>query len=572
MSFQFIKCCIFFIVLSIPWSLAVASEQNNIDKANDIIKKQIQHEIQREKFDTKQKQAPKQKDIYETEQIVVNGDRDELECIEIDTINIRGSTIFDEEEFEELKKPYLKNCNGMDNLTNLLNKITNMYIDKGYVTSRAYLKQQDLSDGTVDIDILESRIERIEFINTSPLIFMNIYEDQILNLRDLEVELQQRNRLRSLDYNINLKPGTKPGYSVVGIVAVLRGNPYYGSVGVNNFGSQNTGKYQFSLNGNYENLFNISDILSLNINSTDKVFQSHNYSNGSSVQYSFPYGRVLFDFNYLLSQFDIAAKDEFSHDIITSGSSNTMDFGAKYKLYHNLEHALELIGRFHRVQSKNALTVYIEDDNGNLFPNTTSLAQQSYTLASMIFGVNYSYQTDMFNTYVNANVIQGLGGQSSIDTQVPQNKDFTKFELQMNMSKRFSSEYEPTFNCSFIGQYVDKYVFAVDEISIGGPYSVRGFGESGISGEQGFYVRNDLSFASYKENIRFSPYMGLDYGYIAAFKSTTKEADILGSAVGIKSSYKGAVLDLFYHHPLKDAAVIKKQNVGFFGFSLNYYL
>lgn len=555
----------------IPMALiANVPSQEALDHANTLIQEQMSLDKQKDNFKYKLQQDAEQKKIYEVEPIVVEADRNELECVQIEVINICGSSLFDNDMFESLKKPYLNNCNGLTNLTNLINKITNMYIDKGYVTSRAYLKQQDLSDGIVDIDILEGKIEKIEFVGIAPIDFMNIYEKEILNLRDLEVEIQQRDRLRSYDYNIELIPSTQQGYSIVKIIAHKVDNPLYGSLNVNNFGSESTGKHQIALNTNYEDLLDFDDIVSLNVNTTNNAFKQHNYSKSISINYSFPIRRFLFDINYLYSKFDILSKDELANDIIIFGNSNTFSFKSNYKLYHSENHSLELNGAYTRKENKNYLTIFTDDGSGNLIPSTASLAQQSYVLANAMVGIKHTYQTYGIHYYTNFNIIQGLAKQSRVDNEVPQNSEFIKYELELSLLKRFDMLYEPTYNLSLMGQITNKNVFAADEISIGGPYSVRGFNSADIYGEKGFYIRNDFSLNSNIQNFRISPYIGLDYGYIAHFEDYTERANILGSTVGFKSSYKDIFLDLFYHRPLVDNPHIEQLNSGFTGFTFSF--
>ena len=117
----------------------------------------------------KEKKVIEENKTYDMKLIEVNENSKEDDCIEIEKISIKNSTIFDEDDFEELIKPYLNNCNGMKNLSNLRDKISNMYIDKGYVTSRAYFKPQDLSDAEMKNKVIYfMSIDKVfDYINIS---------------------------------------------------------------------------------------------------------------------------------------------------------------------------------------------------------------------------------------------------------------------------------------------------------------------------------------------------------------------------------------------------------------------
>lgn len=173
------------------------------DVVNDVINKHIRDEQQKKVFNEQKDDGNiKENKTYDTKLLEIGKDSTEKNCIEIKKININNSTIFEEKDFESLIEPYLNNCNGFKNLSNLRDKISNIYIDKGYVTSRAYFKPQDLSSGVVDIEILEGKVEKIESENINSANLYFAYEDEILNLKDLEVAIQQAQRLQSQKVNL----------------------------------------------------------------------------------------------------------------------------------------------------------------------------------------------------------------------------------------------------------------------------------------------------------------------------------------------------------------------------------
>ena len=59
---------------------------------------------------------------------------------------------------ERLLKPYIGQCLGVSQLNELLKVITDYYLGKGRVTSRAYLPQQDLSTGHLQVLVVEGKV------------------------------------------------------------------------------------------------------------------------------------------------------------------------------------------------------------------------------------------------------------------------------------------------------------------------------------------------------------------------------------------------------------------------------
>ena len=66
-------------------------------------------------------------------------------CFPIQEIQLKGADSLSANERDTMFQPYIGQCLGVSQLNELLKVITNHYIDRGLVTTRAYLPQQDLS-------------------------------------------------------------------------------------------------------------------------------------------------------------------------------------------------------------------------------------------------------------------------------------------------------------------------------------------------------------------------------------------------------------------------------------------
>ncbi|QKF68531.1 hemolysin secretion/activation protein, ShlB/FhaC/HecB family [Arcobacter venerupis] len=526
------------------------------DISTNIINKNIKDFEEKKVFEEQKKNEKiEENKVYDMKLIEVSEDiKNEENCVKIEKINILNMTVFNEDDFEDLVEPYLNKCNGLKNLSNLKDKISNKYIDKGYVTSRAFFKLQDLSDGVVDIDVVEGKIEKIinENINISNL--YTSYENKILNLRDLEVVVQQAERLRSQNLDLQLIPGTKVGYTIVKIVNNGNLKSYFGNIGINNYGTKKTGQYQIYNNFNYENLFGINDILDLNINSTNNIFKNNDKTFGSSINYSFPFERFLFDIFYNYSNYKQINSDEFNNLFQSDGNNDSFGLDISYKLYHSSSHTIELLLNFQKKETENVL-------------NDVRLDLQSYSSSSFEWGIKHSYKGDSFDYYSKFLMSQGLSGES--DEYAKQEIDFTKYVLDLGFNKYFDTSNNLKYNFYLRGQISDNNLFGTEEISMGGVYSVRGFNDTGLSGNIGFYTRNELSAQYNLDDYIVIPYLGLDYGYVTENENNIG-GNIIGSAIGTRFYLGSMNLELFYNLPLKDAENTKDESSNFFGFNLMY--
>ena len=78
-------------------------------------------------------------------------------CFPIKDIELKGADSLPAPDRERLLKPYIGECLGVSQLNALLKVITDYYIDKGLVTSRAYLPQQDMSKGHLQVLVVEGK-------------------------------------------------------------------------------------------------------------------------------------------------------------------------------------------------------------------------------------------------------------------------------------------------------------------------------------------------------------------------------------------------------------------------------
>jgi len=137
-------------------------------------------------------------------------------------IEVIGNTVFRQDEISAIVKPYEGRDLTLNDLLKVRSQITQLYIDHGFITSGAYLPDQDLSNGVVQISILEGTLPKIEIEGIQRINPEYVrYRVQLGITRPFNVEKleSQLNLLESelLFKNIEsvLKAGEKPGESVL---------------------------------------------------------------------------------------------------------------------------------------------------------------------------------------------------------------------------------------------------------------------------------------------------------------------------------------------------------------------
>ncbi|MCF7360841.1 ShlB/FhaC/HecB family hemolysin secretion/activation protein [Vibrio sp. A1-b2] len=461
----------------------------------------------------------------------------ESQCFEVRNIQFSGNTIYTDDELSQAID-FRAGCIGLNTINEYLRRASNHYLQAGYVTSRAFLVPQNLSSGTLEIEVLEGKIEKIllngSVVDSLLMAFSNV-SDHVLNLRDIEQGLDQINRLSRYNAQIKLLPSTRAGYSIVDIQSNIGSLGSIGG-GVNNGGQKSTGEEQVSIDASAENLFNIFDQWTLS--STHSAAFAHSKNSESLyLGVDVPYGYWNIGYRTSYSTY----KTEFSNQGFTfdsTGQTNSHDIDIKWLFYRD-------------GVSKSALKTTVSHRREKNFILGTLLEAGSRNLSSLSFALEHSTRLGKGFLTVSPKVSFGtdwFGGEQNLSS----NPNFPKAQF---LKSTFSGSYtypvssNLSFATTLFGQWSNDTLYANERVSIGGEYSVRGFKNTSISGDEGYYWRNDLTY-----QLGRWPYLGsvtsrlaLDTGSIAKDSSDEYErGSMMGSSLGLftQSQYASSSLSI----------------------------
>ncbi|WP_405045458.1 POTRA domain-containing protein [Pseudomonas aeruginosa] len=174
---------------------------------------------------------------------------DDERCFEIRRIELEGAGHLDESARRQLLAPYQGRCLGVGQLNALLKAVTDHYLDRGYVTTRAYLPQQDLASGTLRIIVVEGRLEGLDSSAlASPRELAMSFPGrtgELLDLRELEQLVDQLSACRRARRNWSWCPAARSAAAVR--LKGERDKPWRVSATRNNDGDVSTGEQQMGL-------------------------------------------------------------------------------------------------------------------------------------------------------------------------------------------------------------------------------------------------------------------------------------------------------------------------------------
>lgn len=544
------------------------------DAVTKRIKKQQQlkrEQQQRQRDARRSLNAPLKNPTLKPENSLANGGH----CFEISTIILDGATLLTKEEKDNLVGDYLGKCLGLKQINALLKVVTAFYMDKGYITTRAYLSQQNLSLGTLTIIVQEGHLTSFSWEGSSGLsdrqidLAMPISYNSKLNLRDIEQGLDQLNRLQSNSVKTEMIPGESQGQTQV----VLNNQPqkrWATSASYDNSGQENTGQYQQGLNVSGDNLFGLADYLSFNYQSDTSSKKKDESSVSNSIHFDIPYGYWNFDFDVSyfrhFSQFTSGPTTFISH-----GRTRNQSIRTSYLFLRDQNSKNGVRLTLNRNQSQN----YIQDVILDSSKKTSSAKLEFYREQ---FITNGRWQ-------LSGSIHKGLRlfGALSDDDQLPfsPRAEFEKANINFTFSKQFTLADIPlSWDSDLRTQYSSDVLFGGQQFSIGGLYTVRGYKEDGLFGNSGALLRQQLSynlsnynpFDSFKYLGQWKLFLAYDVGAVKNKEPTTKSFHGLsGWAVGFSSGGGMWSWSMTYAQPLdKPNGIIPKSSQFDFTISANF--
>ncbi|MEP8629720.1 ShlB/FhaC/HecB family hemolysin secretion/activation protein [Enterobacter mori] len=452
-------------------------------------------------------------------------------CFVIRRIELSGATLLSPSAKNRLTAPWINQCLDMARLTRLTDAVSDWYISRGYITSRAFLTEQDLSGGVLHLAVLEGKLQHIRLEGvpdrTLKMTFPGL-EGKILNLRDIEQGMEQLNRVRQRPVEIEILPGDRQGYSVVNLTATPE-FPLSGSVSFDNSGQKSTGTGQLTgaLYGN--NLLGLAD----------KWFisggRSSDFSNSKDAQnfaagVSIPYGYALLDYSYSWSNY-LSTIDNNGYLWRSTGDTETHRLTGSWVLFRNGDIKTGVsAGITHRINRN-----YLDD---------VLLATSSRKLSSVSLGINHTQKIASGVATLNPTFTQGvpwLGAEDDNDKQgdVPK-AEFRKWSLNGSFQRPVADKLWWLTSVYF--QWSPDRLYGSERLTLGGETSVRGFKEQYISGDNGGYWRNELNWSLFT-----LPWVG-DVGVLAAIDGGWLKKDgqdryasgtLWGTALGLTATNRG---------------------------------
>ena len=467
---------------------------------------------------------------------------DDAPCYRIQQIELQGVTVLSSSVQQTLTASWSGQCMRMSDIQALVRSVSQAYLQRGYITSQAWVPEQDIASGTLQIAVTEGRIESITQQEKTPLTLGMAFPSaagRVLNLRDLEQGLEQLNRLTSQPVTIDIQPGSQSGYSRVVVVPAGNTLPLHVNLGADNSGSKATGTGQMSTQLTLDNPLQMADLWVLSA-SRDNAFVQDRRSRSLSGSLSVPYGYWLFSYQ--------ASWNDFYQDLPFPG--NTWRYEGMAQSHR--------LGAYHTVfrdgRQKLALDLAVTRRHTENRIAGQTLSNSSAVVSSVALGPHYSRSAGNVYFTINPSISQGLStlGAPRDDTRYPDAPRAQFRKVSLNASVFYSFTPSLYYLTTAYGQTSPDNLYASERVTAGGLYSVRGFKEHLLSGNRGAYWRNEVNWqlASFPVVGEVTLTGALDSGWVSGQGGLVDGGKVVGTAMGLTLNGRWFTQSLMMGKPL----------------------
>ena len=376
-----------------------------------------------------------------------------------------------------------------DDLKRATDAITEYYREQGWLV-RVLLPQQDITDGTVTLRIVEAKLGGIKINNQSKRvsdarveawIYGRIPQDSELYLDQLDHALLTLNDLPDVAVVGSLQEGAKPGDTIL-LITVTDKPLFNGQVAVDNYGSSSSGTVRGSALVNVNGPLGIGDQVSV----YGMYSQGNNYGR---LSYTLPVGNSGLRVGVNGSSMSYRVLGGSFNSLFNNGFANTGGLEATYPIIRT--RPMNLIGllNWNYSQFRN-------------WSNGKSIPENSYDTNVTQIGASGNLIDGLFGGGLNtASLIGSLG---DIGKDAWQNSGqligvagtFAKLRYAANRNQALTESL--SFYLGVSGQLASKNMDSSEQLYLGGPMNVRAYASG-----QGAASQGNLTTAELRQNLPY---------------------------------------------------------------------
>jgi hemolysin activation/secretion protein len=415
-----------------------------------------------------------------------------------------GNTVISSQELATVTAPFTNRPISFAELLQARSAVTQLYIDKGYVTSGALIPPQTLTEGVVTIQVVEGSLEDINITGTRRLqpnyvrSRIAIATQKALNVPRLLEAL----RLLQLDpliasISAELAAGSTPGKSLL-TIKVQEADSFRTQVNLDNSRSPSVGSFRRGGQIREANLLGLGDAISLEYSNTEG---SNAYDFGYTLPLNPRNGSLSFSYGNTSSNVIEPPFDKI--DIEASSRYFDLTFRQPIVQTPSEEFALGLTG-----SRKETDTSLLDIP----FPLSAGADEQGRTRVSAVrFFQEWTRRGSAQVISARSQFSLGVGAfNATINKDAPDSR-FLSWRGQAQWVRLLAPD--TLFLVRGDLQLADRALMPIEQIGLGGQQSIRGYRQDVLLSDNGAFASAELRLPilkiSRRTNPDISPYRGV---------------------------------------------------------------
>ncbi|QLE55949.1 ShlB/FhaC/HecB family hemolysin secretion/activation protein [Nostoc sp. TCL26-01] len=412
------------------------------------------------------------------------------QTITVEKFEVLGSTVFSQEELAKVTAEFTNRPITLAELFQARSKITELYVNKGYITSGAYIPPQTIQSGVIKIQVVEGRLEDIQIAGTQRLnpkyirSRLAIATTPPLNREDLLQALQLL-QLNPLIKNLSaeLSAGSRPGTSVLQ-VQIKEAKTFDLQVGLDNGRSPSVGSFRRRIQLSEANLLGLGDGISVAYSNTDG-------SNTLDTSYTLPLNprNGTLNFNFGISESNVIEEPFDTLNISSSSRYYELTFRQPLVQTPTQEFALGVTAS--RRESKISSNLFNEESG--VSPNELSPGADSEggtRISALRFFQEWTTRNSREVIALRSQFNLGVGAfNATVNAEAPDSRFFS-WQGQAQWARLLAPETLLIVRANT--QIASKRLLPLEQFGLGGLDSVRGYRQDLLLTDNGAYASAEV--------------------------------------------------------------------------------
>lgn len=448
--------------------------------------------------------------------------------LKVDSFAVQGNTLLTDDEIKGVVGGFEGRELTLAEMKEAAAQLTDLYRKRGYLLVRAIIPKQTFGNGPVTIQVLEGKVGEVTVEggkHYSPE-FIKAHIDAATKDGNFQVDRFQRQMLLLNEYNdlsaqAVLKPGSDKGTADI-VVKVEDHSPIHFGLDYNNWGIPELGENRVGATFDAGNIFTDGDafrlrgVLQFPTDDTSTFFQARYDApinvNGTRLGVEYQRG-------------DFSSGDGLAQILDVRGDANIVSAYASHALIRTLDHSSDL-----------GLTVSYKDVANDIFGNVP-LAREEYVTARLEY--RGDWRSVSGRSLLAGSLTKGFGGDGGVLVSNPRaDDDFTKINIDAMRIQHLTPSLYGVVRAS--GQIGFDSLYSLEQFSLGGISTVRGYTQSELLGDSGYAITGELRWSPISENPEIFQVVGfIDHGGVSLhnkFPGELPEDSLTGAGFGFRSS------------------------------------